>query len=283
MNFETDLAALTIPETIFVWFKANLMAILGGIAVLVVGLMIASFVSRAVSRALLKSDRFEPTVALFLSNIVRYALWAVILVTVLTQFGVETTSIIAALGGTALAIGLALQGTLSNVAAGVMILVQKPFKVGEAITAGDITAVVQNIGLFTTELKQFDGLFVMIPNAELWNQPIINYHRHPIRRFELIVGIAYDDSMAEAREALLGVATEDPRVLADPAPVAFVASLDDSSVGVGLRVWCIPADYLALSWALTEAAKARFDKVGLSIPFPQRDINLVGSPTFTAE
>lgn len=283
MNESNDLSALTLAETAFLWLRANLMEIIGAFAVLIIGLFIAGILQRAVSRALQRSDRFDQTVARFLSNVVKYALWVVVLVTVLTQFGVETTSILAALSGVALAIGLALQGTLSNVASGVMILVQKPFKVGEAINVGAITGVVQDITLFTTELKQFDGLFVMIPNAELWNQPIINYHRHPIRRFELIVGIAYDDSMAEAREALLGVATEDPRVLADPAPVAFVASLDDSSVGVGLRVWCIPADYLALSWALTEAAKARFDKVGLSIPFPQRDINLVGSPMFTAE
>ncbi|MGB3711118.1 MAG: mechanosensitive ion channel domain-containing protein [Erythrobacter sp.] len=276
MQTDTDIAALTIPETIFLWFQANLMNILGAFAVLVIGLLLAGFISASVSKALLKSERFDQTVARFLSNVVKYALWIVVLVTVLTQFGVETTSILAALSGVALAIGLALQGTLSNVASGVMILVQKPFKVGEAITVSGLTATVQNIGLFTTELKQFDGLFVMIPNSELWNQPIINYHRHPVRRFELIVGIAYGDSMETAREQLLALAAEDDRVLDEPAPLAFVASLDDSSVGIGLRVWCATGDYLALSWALTEAAKARFDAVGLSIPFPQRDVNLAG-------
>ncbi|NNC59471.1 MAG: mechanosensitive ion channel, partial [Erythrobacter sp.] len=218
------------------------------------------------------SPRFEPTVAIFLSNIVKYALWALVLVTVLSQFGVETTSILAALGGMALAIGLALQGTLSNVASGVMILVQKPFRVGEAIQAGSITAVVQNIGLFTTELKQFDGLFVMVPNSELWNKPIVNFHRHPIRRFELVVGIGYGDSMEQAREELLALASADERVLADPEPVAFVNSLDDSSVGIGLRVWCATGDFVAVSWDLTEKAKARFDAVGISIPFPQREV-----------
>jgi small conductance mechanosensitive channel len=165
-----------------------------------------------------------------------------------------------------------LQGTLSNVASGVMILVQKPFRVGEGITVGGITAVVQDIGLFTTELKQFDGLFVMIPNSELWNQPIVNFNRHPTRRFELIVGIGYDDSMQEAREELLKLAEADERVLPEPAPAAYVASLDDSSVGIGLRVWCATGDYLGLSWDLTEQAKARFDAKGISIPFPQREI-----------
>lgn len=272
MTNETKASAFSLAETAMGWLEAHLMDIVGGFAVLFIGLTLAGIVSRSVARMLNHSDRFDPTVARFLSNCVRYALYIVVLVTVLTQFGVETTSILAALSGAALAIGLALQGTLSNVAAGVMILIQKPFRLGEAITAGSITGQVENIGLFTTELKQFDGLFVMVPNAELWNQPIINYTRHPVRRFELVVGIGYSDSMQEAREQLLSLARADDRVLDDPEPVAFVNSLDESSVGVGLRVWCKTPDYLALSWDLTEAAKARFDEAGLTIPFPQREI-----------
>lgn len=263
---------LSFVESILLWLQTNIMQIVGALAVLVIGLLVAGILSRAAERALTRSSRFEPTVANFLSNMVKYALWAVVLVTVLSQFGVETTSIIAALGGMALAIGLALQGTLSNVASGVMILVQRPFVVGEAITTNDFTAVVQRIGLFTTELKQFDGLYVMVPNAELWNQPIVNLHRNPTRRIELIVGIGYDDSMAQARDVLLGLAEGDERVLGDPEPQTFVASLDDSSVGIGLRVWCATSDYLPLTWDLTEAAKAKFDEAGISIPFPQREI-----------
>ena len=112
----------------------------------------------------------------------------------------------------------------------------------------------------------------MVPNSQLWNQAIINFHRHPIRRFELVVGIAYGDSMEKARKELLDIAAADERVLADPEPVAFVASLDDSAVGIGLRVWCATADFAPLGWAITEAAKARFDDVGISIPFPQREV-----------
>jgi small conductance mechanosensitive channel len=272
MTLDTDIAALSIPEQMFLWLRLHMMDILGGIAVLVIGLLIASLIARWVSSALSKSDRLEPSVAGLLASLVKYALWVVVGVTVLTQFGVETTSIIAALGGMALAVGLALQGTLSNVASGVMILVQKPFKVGETISVGSILATVQQIGLFCTELKQPDGLFVMMPNNELWNKPIINFNRHPVRRFELVVGIGYGDSMEQAREQLLGLAADDERVLDDPAPVAFVASLDDSSVGIGLRVWCNTPDYLGLSWDLTEAAKAKFDETGISIPFPQREV-----------
>ncbi|MDG5748325.1 mechanosensitive ion channel [Qipengyuania sp. XHP0207] len=272
MTTDQTISALTVPEQILLWLRLNMMDIAGAFAVLVIGLVIAKLLSRWVEAALTKSPRFEPTVANFLSNLVKYALWALVLITVLGQFGVETTSILAALGGMALAIGLALQGTLSNVASGVMILVQKPFKVGEAINAGSITGVVQQIGLFTTELKQFDGLFVMVPNSELWNQAIVNFHRHPIRRFELVVGIGYGDSMEQARTELLALAAADERVLDDPEPQAFVNSLDDSSVGIGLRVWCSTADFVAVGWDLTAAAKARFDDVGISIPFPQREV-----------
>jgi small conductance mechanosensitive channel len=272
VTLDKDIAALTIPEQIFVWLRVNMMDIAGGIAVLVIGLLLASLIAGSISRMLHKSGRLDPSVASLLSSLVKYALWVLVGVTVLTQFGVETTSIIAALGGMALAVGLALQGTLSNVASGVMILVQKPFKVGETISVGSILATVQEIGLFTTELKQPDGLFVMIPNNELWNQPIINFNRHPVRRFELVVGIGYGDSMEQARKELLALAEADDRVLADPAPVAYVASLDDSSVGIGMRVWCATPDYLGLTWDLTEAAKAKFDEKGISIPFPQREV-----------
>lgn len=272
MQTDQAISALTMPEQALIWLRLNMMDIAGAFAVLIFGLLAAKILSSWVQRALNRSDRFDATVANFLSNLVKYALWAMVIVTVLTQFGVETTSILAALGGMALAIGLALQGTLSNVASGVMILVQRPFKIGEAISAGSVTGVVQQIGLFTTELKQFDGLFVMVPNSQLWNQAIINFHRHPIRRFELIVGIAYGDSMEQARKELLEIAAADERVLVDPEPVAFVASLDDSSVGIGLRVWCATADFAPLGWSITEAAKARFDDVGISIPFPQREV-----------
>ena len=272
MTTDQTIAALTIPEQIWLWLRLHMMDIAGAFAVLIIGLLLAAIISRWVERAMTRSSRFEPTVANFLSSVVKYALWALVLVTVLAQFGVETTSILAALGGMALAVGLALQGTLSNVASGVMILVQKPFKVGEAISAGAVTGTVQQIGLFTTELKQFDGLFVMVPNSELWNQAIVNFTRHATRRLELVVGIGYGDSMDQARRELLALAEADDRVLDDPAPVTFVNSLDDSSVGIGMRVWCKTPDYLGLSWDLTEAAKARFDETGISIPFPQREI-----------
>ena len=277
MNINPEIATLTYAEQGLIWLRMNIMDIAGGIAVLVIGLTIGSLISRWVLKGLTHSSKLDISVARIIAKVVKYAIWAVVLLTVLAQFGVETTSIIAALGGAALAIGLALQGTLSNVASGVMIMTQRPFRVGEAIMVGGIAAKVEEIGLFTTKLKQFDGLFVMMPNNEIWNQPITNYTRNPQRRFELIVGIGYDDSMKEAREALLDLAAADERVLDDPEPAAFVASLDDSSVGIGLRVWCNTDDYLALTWDLTEAAKAKFDEKGISIPFPQRVVTTMAA------
>lgn len=272
MKSDKSAIAINLTEAAVTWLQEHLFSIAGAFAVLVIGLILARLLSKWADRMLRASPRFDPTVADFLSSLVKYGLYALVLATVLAQFGVETTSILAVLGSMGLAVGLALQGTLSNVASGVMILTQRPFKVGEAIQAGPISGVVQEIGLFTTELKQFDGLFLLVPNSELWSHPITNFHRHPVRRFELIVGIGYGDSMEQARNELVALAKADNRVLAEPEPVAFVNSLDDSSVGVGLRVWCETADYLNLSWDLTEAVKARFDEVGLTIPFPQREV-----------
>ncbi len=260
----------------WIWLRTNLIELSGAIAVLVIGFFIVRTVSRAADKALARAERLDPTVARFLGNVIKYALWVILGVTVLTQFGVQTTSIIAALGGLALAVGLALQGTLSNVAAGVMILLQRPFRVGEYITCGTVAGTVQGIGLFTTEIIQIDGLYVMVPNNELWNKPVVNFSRMPTRRFELIMAISLEDSIARAREELLALASSDPRVLADPAPVAFVAMLAEGMVKVGLRVWCATPDYLRLSWDLTEAAKQRFDEAGITIPVPQREIRTQG-------
>ncbi|MCZ8368416.1 MAG: mechanosensitive ion channel [Porphyrobacter sp.] len=262
---------IDVAREAWLWLKINLAYLTGAVAVLVIGVILARVLSKWADRALTGNTRIDPTVARFLSNIIKYALWVVVAITVLTQFGVQTTSIIAALGGLALAVGLALQGTLSNVAAGVMILLQRPFRVGEAIAAGSVNGVVQGIGLFTTEVLQHDGLYVMVPNNELWNKPIVNFSRMPTRRFELLIGIGYEDSIAEAKAELLALAAGDARVLAEPAPAVFVSALADSVVTLGLRVWCQTGDYQGLQWALTEAAKQRFDAAGISMPTPQRD------------
>lgn len=267
---ETALATLVTEGTALATEYA--FSVAGAIVILIVGFFMAGLLSRWARNGLLKVRSIDVTLASFLSNIIKYGMWILVTVMVLGQFGVQTTSIIAVLGAAGLAIGLALQGTLSNIASGIMLLVLRPLRVGEYIEAGSVAGTVQDVGLFTTELRRVDGLFVMVPNSQLWSSAITNYSRHPTRRFELIVGIDYDDDMSQAREALLDLARNDARVLDNPEPQAFVHALADSSINIGLRVWTKTPDYLTLSWDLTEAAKAKFDEVGLSIPFPQRQI-----------
>ncbi len=256
---------INVAHEAWVWLKVNLAFLTGAIAVLMIGIILARLLSRWADRALTGNTRIEPTVAKFLSNIIRYALWVIVAITVLTQFGVQTTSIIAALGGLALAVGLALQGTLSNVAAGVMILIQRPFRVGEHISAGTVAGTVQAIGLFTTEMLQLDGLYVMVPNNELWNKAVVNHSRMPTRRFELVVTITFEDDVTAARDAMLALAVADSRTLDEPAPIAFVAGLTDAGVRVGVRAWCKTPDHLALTWAMTEGVKLKFDALGISL------------------
>ncbi|MCC0049717.1 MAG: mechanosensitive ion channel [Rhodobiaceae bacterium] len=273
MDQNTDTLISNAMKTASELLAAYAFSVVGALLILVLGLMAASWLSRLTRSALERTGRIDATLTSFLSKIVKYAVWVLVFVTVLSEFGVKTTSILAALGAAGLAIGLALQGTLSNIAAGIMILILRPFNTGEYIEVDGIAGTVEEIGLFSTQLKRSDGLFLMVPNSKLWGASVLNYSRNPTRRFELVVGIDYGDDMKQAREILLELAKADSRVLENPAPVSFVKSLDDSSVGIALRAWIGSADYLATTWDLTEEAKSRFDKAGISIPFPQLDIN----------
>ncbi|NJM33568.1 MAG: mechanosensitive ion channel family protein [Rhodomicrobium sp.] len=189
----------------------------------------------------------------------------------------QTTSILAALGAAGLAIGLALQGTLSNVAAGFMLLWLRPFKVGDYIDADGIAGTVKQVGLFNTELHSWDGIFQFVPNAELWNKRVTNYTRLPTRLLELKYGIAYDDDVATAKAALKEMIGGDRRVLDQPEPQILIYELGDSAVVLAIRVWVTTGDYWAARWALTEAGKSRLEAAGISIPFPQRDVHLIGA------
>jgi len=182
-----------------------------------------------------------------------------VIVAVLSNFGVETTSIIAVLGAAGLAIGLALQGTLSNIAAGVMILILRPLKIDEFIEAGSISGTVVEITLFTTLLKTPDGVFISAPNSQIWNSAIKNYSRNPTRRLDIKVGISYDDDVDAALEFLKNLVASDERVLKDPEPMSFVATLGESSVD------------------LTRKSKTELEAAGFSIPFPQRDLHVIES------
>ena len=256
---------------------------LGAIAILVVGFIVTGLISRWARDGLARLPNVDLTLARFLATAIRYALLVLVIVTVLAQFGVQTTSIIAALGAAGLAIGLALQGTLSNIAAGIMLLVLRPFRVGEYVQAGSTAGTVEEIGLFTTDFRTPDGLYLMAPNSAIWNQPILNYSRNPTRRIEVVVGIDYEDDIERAKSALLALATDDARVLDDPAPDAHVVELADSSVNLRLWAWTATADFFATQNDLRRAAKERFDAEGLSIPFPQYEVKQRAPKAIEAE
>lgn len=248
--------------------------VLGALAILVIGWLAAGWIRNMVDRGLGKVPNMDSTLRPFLSNIVRWIILAFVIVAVLGQFGVETTSIIAVLGAAGLAIGLALQGTLANVASGVMLLILRPFKVGDFVAAGSLSGTVVEIGLFTSELKTADGVYIMAPNSQIWNQVITNYGRNPTRRIDIVVGIAYDDNIDEAQSALQKLMEGTEQVLSDPAPMTMVKELGDSSVNINIRCWVKTSEYWDALWVLNKGAKSAVEDAGCSIPFPQRDVHL---------
>lgn len=250
------------------------LSVIGAVLLLIIGFIVAGQVRKLVYSAIMKTKHGDQTLAGFISRAARYAVLALVIVMVLSQFGVQTASIIAALGAAGLAIGLALQGTLQNVASGLVLMFLRPFKVGDYIESNGVSGVIQEIGLFATELKTLDGLYVLAPNSEVWGTPITNFSREKTRRFDLSIGIGYDDDIDKAMKVMLQVASKEGRILSNPEPFLFVDSLGDSAVGVTCRVWINTSDWWATTRDLTKNAKQAFDKAGISIPFPQRDVHM---------
>jgi small conductance mechanosensitive channel len=260
------------------WAAIAVPHFIGALALLVVGWWLAGRAERAVCVVLDRQSRIDLTLRGMLSSLVRYSILIVVVIAVLGQLGIQTTSILAALGAAGLAIGLAMQGTLSNIAAGLMLLWLRPFRVGDYIDTGTVAGTVKDVGLFATEMHSWDGLYQFVPNSELWNKRIVNMSRLPTRLVDLKFGVAYGDDLAKGQEVLLKLAAEDDRVLAEPAPSVFVGDLGDSTVVLGLRVWTATVNYWALRCALIERGKAALEDAGLSLPFPQRDLHLIDAP-----
>lgn len=259
------------------WLLTVIPSVVTAALVLIGGWIIAAWAGRAARRLAARLQDENSALPAFLGKTARYALLIVVLVIVLGEFGVQTASILAVLGTAGLAIGLAMQGTLSNVAAGVMLLSLRPFRTGDYVEAGDISGTVMEVGLFACELKSADGIFRFVPNSQIWSSDIINYTRNPTRRLDIPVGIGYGDDVDKARKALLDLARKDERVLDGPAPMAMVTTLGDSAVTVNLRCWARTPDYWAALWDLTEQAKAAMDKAGIEIPFPQRTVHHINA------
>lgn len=252
--------------------------VVAAIAILVIGWVVAGWVERVVRSSAKRNERLDATLVMVLARIARWGVLAFTLIAVLDRFGVQTTSLVALLGAAGLAVGLALQGALSNVAAGVMILGLRPFRIGDAVDIGGSLGLVEDIGLFVTKLRTFEGVPVFMPNGRIWGNEIKNFSRAERRRIDLKIGVSYGDDLDHALAALLAVVAADARVLADPEPLVKVSGLGDSSVDLLVRVWTLPADFLATQMDLTKAIKQRLDAEGITIPFPQRDVHLIREP-----
>lgn len=248
--------------------------VISALVLIIVGWSIAGWAHRAVRRGLGRFKDMDRTLISVVAGVTRYFILITLLVMVLGRFGVQTASILAALGAAGLAVGLALQGTLANIAAGVMLLVLRPFRIGDYVNANGNEGTVEEVGLFSTEFTTYDGLYVSVPNSGIWGGRILNYSRNPNRRHDIVVGISYRDDIDRAQEILLGVIRNDPRVLSEPAePQVLVRELADSSVNLGMRFWTTGDDFWPASFELRKAAKKALDEAGITIPFPQRDVH----------
>jgi small conductance mechanosensitive channel len=249
--------------------------LLAAAVIAVVGLILAHWAGRIVARLITRSNRIDTTFASVAGAVVRYGILIIVLIAALGQLGVQTTSLLAALGAAGLAIGLALQGTLSNIAAGIMLLWLRPFRTGEFIETVNVAGTVEEVSLFHTQIRTWDGIFKFVPNSQLWNVTLTNYSRNPTRLVIIDFGIAYEDDMAAARAVLMETATAHPDVMAVPAAEVVPLKLADSAVVLELRAWAPVAKFWAVRWDLTEAGKKNLDAAGISIPFPQRVVHVV--------
>jgi small conductance mechanosensitive channel len=256
------------------------MNLLGAIVTLVAGWITAGWLARMTDRAMRKTGRVDVAFQPLPGKAVRIAVLVFTLIAVLNRFGVQTTSLVAMLGAAGLAIGLALQGTLSNVAAGVMILVFRPFKIGDAIKLDNDVYVIDELGLFLCRAHLPDGPLAVLPNSKIWGQTIVNFSAcdQDRRRIDEHYGIAYGDDINTALAILTRIAAEEPRVLADPAPLIQVDSLGDSSVNILFRVWTARADWWNTKLDLIQRCKEALEAGGITIPFPQRDVHLMREP-----
>ena len=247
--------------------------VVGAIALLIVGRMVAGLL-RKLTRRSMKKAAVDATLIPFMSSMVYYLAMAVVLIAVLGLFGIQTTSLIAILGAAGLAIGLALQGTLSHFASGIMLLIFRPFRVGDVVDVGGTIGKVEEIGIFTTTLKSPDNIKITVPNSQIYGSTIKNMNGYETRRVDMVMGVSYDDDLALAMETMMRVIQEDTRVLAEPEPQIAVAELGDSSVNFVVRPWCKAEDYFGVKFDLTRRFKEELEAAGCSIPFPQRDVHL---------
>ena len=259
-------------DALLAWIAVQGVNIAIALVLLVVGWFAAKLVKRWVEHYMERSDHMDPIVEHFLSSLLYYALLVVILIIALNLMGVQTASLIAILGAASLAIGLALQGSLTSLAAGVMIILIRPFRIGDYIEVSGHAGTVKSISLFLTELSTYDNIQKMLPNSEVWSSTVTNYSVYPTRMLDLVVGIDYGDPIEAGLDTLRSIASSHEKVLDDPAPNAFVSEIGDSSVDLTLRLWVPAADYWPVRRELTKRIKEEIEGAGLSIPYPHRQL-----------
>ena len=247
--------------------------ILAALVVFIIGRWIARGVEKLTARILTKRS-VDPTVVSFVEHLVYIALITFVILAALAQLGIQTTSFIAVIGAAGLAIGLALQGSLANFAAGFLMIIFKPFKAGDYIDGGGAAGTVEKIEVFTTQLKTVDNKMVIIPNAKMMGDNIVNYSAKDTRRVDLDFGVSYGDDIDKVRKILSDVVNGESRILKDPETMIIVKELADSSVNFQVRAWVKTADYWGVYFDTIETVKKQFDAQGVSIPFPQSDVHL---------
>ena len=251
----------------------NYLDVIAALVILVVGRLVAGW-ARKLTRKGLERGNVDATLVPFLAKLVYYMVLAVVVIAVLNRIGVATTSVVAIFGAAGLAVGLAMQSTLSNFASGVMLLLFRPFKLGDFVDAGGTKGSVQEIGIFSTTLKSPDNIKITVPNSQVYGATISNYNGYETRRIDMVMGISYDDNIQTAIDTIESIVRADDRVLADPGPQIAVSNLGDSSVDIVVRPWCNAADYWALRFDLTRKLKEGLEGAGCSIPYPQRDVHM---------
>ena len=261
-------------DSVNAWLTIYGIRILGAVVILILGIWLSKLLTKLL-RKVLNQRNVDPTLVGFTGNLAYSALLVFVIIATLNQVGFQTTSLIAVIGAAGLAVGLALQGSLSNFAAGVMMVIFKPFKAGDFIEGGGTAGVVEQILIFSTQLKTPDNKTVIVPNGSLLGGNITNYSTKGTRRMDLVIGVGYDDDIRKVKQVLLDIIAKEERFLKDPAPVVAVLELADSSVNFAFRPWVNGADYWAAYFDTLETITLRLDEEGITIPYPQRDVHMM--------
>ena len=243
------------------------------LAIFIIGRWIAKWLTGVVEK-LMKKSRLDDMLVNFVSNMVYSVLLLVVVMAALDHLGIETTSLLAVFGAAGLAIGLALKDSLANFSSGVMIILFRPFKVGDYIEAGGVGGVVEEVRMFATILRTGDNREIIVPNGQIYGGTITNYSARSTRRIDLVFGIGYDDDIAKAKQIINDIMKQDNRILSDPEPAVAMAELADSSVNFNVRPWVKSGDYWPVRADLLEQVKLAFDANGISIPYPQQDVHM---------